>query len=156
MSDPELASGDDALGGGHGSSFMQSTQSIKNRQKPRKAYEGRPRARMRTVGAGGVLGPNTRASPGMLGPGRDGRDGLGGGLMGEGGRGGRPAPAGTLPETGPSNPTLANIESVLDRMSERMAEVEGGQDLGTAEQSNVVMGSLIGMVNNVMKTHENQ
>ena len=92
----------------------------------------------------------------MLGPGRDGRDGLGGGLMGEGGRGGRPAPAGTLPETGPSNPTLANIESVLDRMSERMAEVEGGQDLGTAEQSNVVMGSLIGMVNNVMKTHENQ
>jgi hypothetical protein len=41
-------------------------------------------------------------------------------------------------------------------MSERMAEVEGGHDLGTAEQSNVVMGSLIGMVNNVMKTHENQ
>ena len=124
MSDPELASGDDALGGGHGSSFMQSTQSIKNRQKPRKAYEGRPRARMRTVGAGGVLGPNTRASPGMLGPGRD---GFGVGVMGEGGRGGRPAPAGTLPQTGPSNPTLANIESVLDRMSERMAEVEGGQ-----------------------------
>ena len=163
MSDPDIVNNDGLVGAGP--SFMQSTQSIKNRQRPRQEYHGRPRARMRTVGAGGVVRANAKA---------------GGGSAGNGG--GAPTRS-RLPAAGPSNPTLANIEHVLDRMSQRMEEHEAsaggggdggggggggdglgsagageflGPDLGTADYSTKVMGNLIGMVNNVMSSYEGQ
>ena len=48
-----------------------------------------------------------------------------------------------------TNPALANIEYVLDRMNARVSEVEN--DLGLVEEGDQTMASLIQMVNGVMK-----
>jgi hypothetical protein len=51
-----------------------------------------------------------------------------------------------------TNPALANIEYVLDRMNARVSEVEN--DLGLAEEGDKTMASLIQMVNGVMQSYE--
>jgi len=51
-----------------------------------------------------------------------------------------------------TNPALANIEYVLDRMNARVSEVEN--DLGLAEEGDKTMASLINMVNGVMQSYE--
>ena len=63
-------------------------------------------------------------------------------------------PRGKQPEYGVSatNPALANIEYVLDRMNARVSEVEN--DLGLAEEGDKTMASLIHMVNGVMQSYE--
>jgi hypothetical protein len=51
-----------------------------------------------------------------------------------------------------TNPALANIEYVLDRMNSRVAEVEN--DLGLAQEGDETMANLINMVNGVMRSYE--